>query len=499
MALPSASARVNGVHVKPAPALGVRANAAPANAAPSTAAPDAAGQDAATRFAADLASGGFDATSFDAVHVDGGGLGAADLDAVDLDAHRAPLPPRHLIKLTPGVPADGGYDELAEVFRPVFARIAEGARERDAGRVLPYEPVAWLNQVRFGAVRVPAADGGYGASLSDTFRLLIELAEADSQVAHLLRSHVAFVESILLLEDGPERRRWFDRFVSGQLVGNAYTERGGNTLGRLNTVLREHDGGWLVSGEKYYCTGTIFADWVAVAAERTGVAGRHIAVVPTQHSGVRIFDDWDGFGQQLTGTGSTTFRDVPVDTLLTPSDLVVHPESAVFQLVLLAVQAGISRAVLADARSAVQQRTRAFSTGTGAPPRHDPQVLQLVGEISASAFTVDAVVLAAVAELESVIAAPGLTPAEQYAVCELAADRAQTAVQPIVLSSASKLFDGLGASSTARGCNLDRHWRNARTVATHNPAMYKARIVGDYEVNGAAPRKFDAVGDAARA
>ncbi|GER23378.1 hypothetical protein NCCP1664_18740 [Zafaria cholistanensis] len=419
--------------------------------------------------------------------------------AAGLEDHQAPPPPRHLIKLTPGVPADGGYDGLAEVFRPVFARIAEGARERDAGRILPYEPVGWLNQVRFGAVRVPVADGGYGASLIDTFRLLIELAEADSQVAHLLRSHVGFVESVLLLEDGGTRRRWTERFVSGQLVGNAYTERGGNALGRLNSVLRGHDGAWLVSGDKYYCTGTIFADWVAVTAERPGVAGRHIAVVPTQHSGVRIFDDWDGFGQQLTGTGSTTFRDVPVDTLLTPSQLGAHPESAVFQLVLLAVQAGISRAVLADTRNEVQQRTRAFSTGTGVPVRNDPQVLQVVGEISAAAFTVDAVVLAAVAELESALSAPGLTPAERYAVCELAANRAQAAVQPIVLEAAGKLFDGLGASSTARGCNLDRHWRNARTVATHNPAMYKARIVGDYEVNGVAPRRLDAVGDAAPA
>lgn len=409
-----------------------------------------------------------------------------------------PVPARHLIKLTPGVPVDGHYDELASVFRPVFERIAEGAAIRDAERVLPYEQVGWLNQLRFGALRVPEADGGYGATLADTFRLLVELAEADSQVAHLLRSHIGFVESVLTLEDPEIRERWFARFVGGQLVGNAYTERGGNELGTLNTRLAEHDGGQRLSGEKYYCTGTIFADWVAVAATLPGVAHRHIAVVSTQHSGVRIFDDWDGFGQQLTGTGSTTFDDVPVDTLLRPADLEAHSESAVFQLVLLAVQAGICRAVLADARSAVQARTRSFSTGTGVPVREEPQVLQVVGEISSTAFAVDAVVLAAVAELESVAGQTTLSEAERWAVCELAANRAQTVVQPLVLATASKLFDGLGASSTARGCNLDRHWRNARTVATHNPAIYKARIVGDYEVNGTPPRKFDAVGDVAQ-
>jgi alkylation response protein AidB-like acyl-CoA dehydrogenase len=403
--------------------------------------------------------------------------------------------PRHLLKLTPGVPRSGHYDELAATFRPVFARIAEGAAERDARRILPYEQVGWLNQLRFGALRVPAAHGGHGASLIDSFRLLIELAEADSHVAHLLRSHIGFVESVLLLPDDAVRARWFARFAAGQLVGNAYTERGGNALGQLNTTLAEHDGGWRLTGEKYYCTGTIFADWVAATAVVPGIAGRHVAVVSTQHSGVQIFDDWDGFGQQLTGTGSTSFSHVPVDTLLGPEVLGLHPESAIFQLVLLAVQAGIGRAVLADARAAVQARTRSFSTGTGLASRDEPQVLQLVGEISSSAFAVDAIVLAAVAELEAVIGQDGLSPAEQYAVCELAANRAQSAVQPLVLAAASKLFDGLGASSTSRACNLDRHWRNARTVATHNPVIYKSRIVGDYEVNATTPRKFSAVGD----
>ncbi|MEE1621760.1 acyl-CoA dehydrogenase family protein [Zafaria sp. Z1313] len=423
--------------------------------------------------------------AFDTVHV-----------AEGLPVDESAPQPRHLLKLTPGVPVGEAYEELAAQFRPVFAEIAAGAAQRDAQRILPFEQVGWLNRARFGALRVPREHGGHGASLTDTFRLLIELAEADSQVAHLLRAHIGFTELVLKHPDEAVRERWFARFTAGQLVGNAYTERGGNPLGGHNTVFAEAGEGRLrISGKKYYCTGTIFADWVAVAASHPSAEGRHVGIVSTQHSGVKIFDDWDGFGQQLTGTGSTHFEDVPVDTLLGPEDLAAHPESAVFQLVLLAVQAGICRAALADARSAVQARTRAFSTGTGVPPRREPQVLQVIGEISANAFAVDSVVVAAVQEVEAVLADPGLRPEERFAVCELVADRAQTVVQPIVLSSASKLFDGLGASSTAAGCNLDRHWRNARTIATHNPAIYKARIVGDYEVNGTAPAWFESVGD----
>ena len=430
--------------------------------------------------------------SFD-IETDPNIFGAVSLEALANNAQA-----RHLLKLTPGIPANGHYDELAAIFRPVFAQIATGANERDAKRTLPFEQVGWLNRVRFGALRIPESEGGYGASLSDLFRMLIELAEADSHVAHLWRSHFAFVESVLQLQDVSIRHRWTERISGGQIIGNAYTERGGNTLGALNTKLEEDGDRLRLTGEKYYCTGTIYADWVAVAASHPTRVGRQIALVSTQHSGVKIFDDWDGFGQQLTGTGSTTFHEVPVDTLLPEEQQINDPESAIFQLVLLAVQAGIARAVLNEVRSAVQSRTRTFSTGTGVPVRNEPQVLQLVGEISATAFAVDSIVLAAAGEIEIAVADESLSAAERFAVCELAANRAQSVVQPLVLAAATKLFDGLGASATSSSCNLDRHWRNARTVATHNPAIYKSRIVGDYEVNGTAPKRLNAIGDLSR-
>ncbi|QTV79146.1 hypothetical protein [Microbacterium sp. NIBRBAC000506063] len=34
---------------------------------------------------------------------------------------------------------------------------------------------------------------------------------------------------------------------------------------------------------------------------------------------------------------------------------------------------------------------------------------------------------------------------------------------------------------------LDRHWRNARTVHSHNPAAQRRRAIGDFELNGRRP------------
>jgi hypothetical protein len=43
-----------------------------------------------------------------------------------------------------------------------------------------------------------------------------------------------------------------------------------------------------------------------------------------------------------------------------------------------------------------------------------------------------------------------------------------------------------GASATQSVCNLDRHWRNVRTISTHNPTFLKASAIGDHVVNGTA-------------
>ena len=47
------------------------------------------------------------------------------------------------------------YEQLAARFRPIFARIAEGAVARERNRVLPFEQIKWLKEAGFGAVRIP--------------------------------------------------------------------------------------------------------------------------------------------------------------------------------------------------------------------------------------------------------------------------------------------------------------------------------------------------------
>ncbi|WP_188669008.1 acyl-CoA dehydrogenase family protein [Tersicoccus solisilvae] len=409
----------------------------------------------------------------------------------------------------PPVDPAAEYARVHARFAPIFARIAEGARRRDQERTLPHEPVRWLDEAGFGALRVPAAHGGAGVSVETVIRVLVDLAAADSNVAHLYRSHLGFTES-LRWQPEAVRERWYGRIAAGQTVGNASTERGGNALGTVNTTLgRDEAGVWRLNGTKYYTTGTIFSDHTRVSAALDDAPGRRFAVVPVTAVGVTVEDDWDGFGQRLTGTGTATFTDVLVDDVdvldrVVGSAEAVH-EAAFFQLVLLAVLAGIARSARDDAATLVAGRARTFNTGSGLPFREDPLIQQVVGRIAANAFAAEATVLAAARSLDrALVGAPAATgageepaPATQAQLrAEVDVEQAQVTVPELALAAAQQLFEAAGASATSTAKGLDRHWRNARTVATHNPAVFRARAIGDWYVNGTPPEGLNAIGDA---
>jgi alkylation response protein AidB-like acyl-CoA dehydrogenase len=375
-------------------------------------------------------------------------------------------------------------------FDPIFERIAGGVVARERDHVLPFEPIAWLRDAGFTAVRVPVDYGGGGADLPELFALLTELSAADPNVTQALRAHFAFVEDRLHAPDGPDRDGWLRRFAAGELVGNAVTEIGGGAGLSTRITPDAEGGGWTISGKKYYTTGSIFADWIDAVALGPGDI-EVAALVATATDAVTIVDDWAGFGQRLTGSGTTVFDAAPVRAEhVYACDARFPHQTAYYQLVLNAILAGIARAAERDLSAAVARRTRSYSHGTTAQVRDDPQILELVGRVSAKAFAAEAAVEKAARVLQRVADARGDDDADvgdRKRDAEIASAQAQLVAGDAALDAASLLFDGLGASATDAAAALDRHWRNARTVRSHNPVPYKARIVGDALVNGAEP------------
>ncbi|MFZ4831848.1 acyl-CoA dehydrogenase family protein [Rouxiella sp. Mn2063] len=384
------------------------------------------------------------------------------------------------------------YQQLAARFRPIFAKIAAGTVERELSRTLPYEPIRWLKEAGFGTLRIPKEKGGHGASLPQLFELLIELAEADSNLPQALRAHFAFVEDRLNAPDSPQRDRWFQRFIDGELVGSGWTEVGAVKVGQSITKVTPQADGWLLNGEKFYSTGSLFANWIDVLGRRSDNDGAVIALVNTSQPGVERDDDWDGFGQRTTGSGTTRFKDAKVESehVFDFADRFRY-QTAFYQHVLLATLAGIGRAVQRDAAHAVRHRKRVYSHGNADLVKDDVQIQQVVGQITSWAFAVEATVLKATLSLQQAYEAHiSDDEAHKQAVnitAELDAAKGQVIATEWVQRASSELFNALGASDSRVSKALDRHWRNARTVSSHNPVIYKIRDIGNWEINREAP------------
>jgi alkylation response protein AidB-like acyl-CoA dehydrogenase len=376
-------------------------------------------------------------------------------------------------------------EELAKRFAPVFETIAAGAVDRERNGKLPFEEIGLLKEAGFGALRVPVAFGGLGATLRQTFDLLITLAAADSNLPQALRVHFNVVEDLALKKEEAVKARWLTAIAEGAIIGGAATEPGVGAVDRYRTAVTSGPAGLRLDGVKYYTTGTLYADHLIVAADQDGK--RISLLVDTHQPGVTVYDDWDGFGQRLTASGTAEFKDVKV-----PQDRILGPgygtEGRTFgtahvQLILLATLAGIARRAAADAADWIRGRTRTFTHAVADLPRNDPLVQQVVGKLFAAAFGARAAVLAAVDELARTLDGRHDVP-RQLDASELAAAQAQAIVINLVLEATAELFEVGGASLTSGKLAIDRHWRNARTIASHNPAIFKLRAIGAYELNG---------------
>ncbi|CAH2601941.1 Acyl-CoA dehydrogenase [Rhodovastum atsumiense] len=392
--------------------------------------------------------------------------------------------------ISPAAPAPLDPDSAG--FQALLDGIALGAVERERERIHPFEPLAQIRAARLGALRLPRADGGLGASNRQLYDVIIRLADADANVAHSLRSHFIFVERYLLGPRlGPVQETWRQAVAEGAIFGIASGETQTKTVGNAveNTLLTPDGDGFRLNGTKFYSTGTLYADYVQVRA-RLPDGALASAILPISRPGVEAVDDWDGFGQRVTGSGTTLFQDVRVE----PHEVI--PDEAdgfarapysntAAQLFLTAVNAGILRATLRDAAALVRRRDRNFYYAPSERPADDPVLQQTVGVIASNAFVAGAAVLAAADALDRLDArrhGPDAAAAAHEAA--LLAAQAKIVVDDLAIRSGSLLFDVGGASATRRGPDLDRHWRNARTISSHNPATYKAVWVGNHVING---------------
>jgi SfnB family sulfur acquisition oxidoreductase len=386
----------------------------------------------------------------------------------------------------PTVVASGG--EAVAAARRFAASIADGVIGRDRAGSLPAAELAHFDASGLLGVTVPREHGGSGLPPSVLAEVVRTIAAVDPAIAQGPQGHYLFTDVLAAFGADAQQRRLFADVLSGRRIANALAERGGAHAQDLKTRLSAGR----LNGRKYYATGALTAYWIAVTA--LDDAGRTALVfIEREADGVSLDEDWNVMGQRATVSGSVSFENVAVDPelVLDYSHCFEVPQQfgARAQLYHAAIQVGIAGGALRDAREFVVSKARPFfeaaRAGWADRALDDPHTIHRFGELATRVAAAEALLRDAARTLDEI----GLVPADEEAAARgsIAVAGAKAFASDTAVQVASDLFSLTGASAADERHDLDRHWRNARTHASHDPADWKYHHVGGYLLAGVLP------------
>jgi SfnB family sulfur acquisition oxidoreductase len=396
------------------------------------------------------------------------------------------------VTVPPGAAVVTSGAEATAAAREYAASIADGVIGRDRSGTVPAAELAALDASGLLAITVPREHGGPDLPASVLAEVIRSIAAVDPAIAQVPQAHFLFVDVLAVWGTRQQQRRLFTDVLNGARLGNGLAERGGQHAQDLKTRLSGRGSGTRLQGRKYYCTGAITARWIGVSA--LDDSGHLVlALVERGAAGLKIDEDWNVMGQRATVSGTMTLDDVPVDpALVIPYERafqVPQQLGARAQLVHAAIQVGIAGGALRDAGEFVRTRARPFFEtvrgGWAERASDDPHTIRRFGQLATRVRAAEALLASAAATLDEVTRHP--RDSAEAARGSLAVAQAKAFGSEIAVEVASDLFSLSGASAADERYDLSRHWRNARTHASHDPADWKYHHVGNYLLNQVLP------------
>jgi SfnB family sulfur acquisition oxidoreductase len=381
----------------------------------------------------------------------------------------------------------------AEALQAAHA-LAEAAQTevilRDRERRLLWELVERFTASGLGSIAVPRAFGGPQLSyvtIAEVFRII---SAVDPALGQIPQNQFGLLGLLQAGASPEQQQRLFASVLAGWRIGNGGPERGSKHTLDIQARLVKRDGRWLFSGEKFYSTGALFAHWIASKA--LDEQGRPwLAFIQRGRAGLRIVNDWSGFGQRTTASGTVLLNEVEVDenNLIPLWPLADKPsiQGAFSQLIQAAIDLGIADGALRDTLDFVRHKARPWIDAKVEQAGDDPYVIADVGRLQVELHAAEALLHKAGRVLDEVAAAPIDTDAAARASIAVAEAKALTT--EISLQASEKLLELAGSRATLAEFDLDRHWRNARTHTLHDPVRWKYHAVGAWHLNQRHPAR----------
>jgi SfnB family sulfur acquisition oxidoreductase len=377
--------------------------------------------------------------------------------------------------------------EAVEVAETLAKDFAASASERDRTRAKPITELDAFSQSGLWSINVPKAFGGPEVSYAVLARVIEIISAADPSLGQIPQNHLGVVAAIRTVSEPDQQRELFAEVLKGIRFGNAFSEFRSKRAADFETIFVDKGDHVVVTGEKFYSTGALFAHLVPIVAlDDKGRAW--YAIAQRDAPGLTVIDDWSSFGQRATFSGTTLIDNVrvPKSHLVPGYKGYDRPtaDGAIFQIIQAAVDTGIARNAIEDTIALVRGKARAWIDSSVERASDDPYTIQAVGDIVLRLHAAQALLEIAGRAIDRAVENPtqGSVAEAQVAVAEAKVLSTETAI-----AATNKLFELVGTRSTLSELNLDRHWRNARTHTLHDPIRWKYAILGNYHLNGVNP------------
>ncbi|NKK73790.1 SfnB family sulfur acquisition oxidoreductase [Rhizobium leguminosarum bv. viciae] len=378
-------------------------------------------------------------------------------------------------------------EEAIAIAEDLRLRFLADAGPRDKNRTLPFKEVDAFSQSGLWGITIPKNYGGAGVSQTTIAKVFTLIASADASLAQMPQSNFEIIDVIRLTGSEEQKRELFGKVLAGQRLGNAFSEFNGKNVEDFETRLHRDGDGFLVSGQKFYSTGALFAHLVPIVAlDESGHVV--VAVADRTASGLTVVDDWSGFGQRTTASGTVLLDSVRVPaSRVLPAHIVYEKPSAVgpqSQIIHAAIDLGIAKYAIDVTIDLLKTYARPWIDSGRERASDDPYTIAAIGDLKIKYNAAEAMLERSGRQLDATIAN---VDERTIGLAKIAIAEAKVLSTELVLLASNKLFELVGARSTLEKLNLDRLWRDARTHTLHDPVRWKFHAIGQYYLNDIEP------------
>lgn len=376
--------------------------------------------------------------------------------------------------------------EALEIARNLADQFKAGAVQRDAERILPFEKIEAYSQSGLWAITVPKEYGGAEVSSYTVAQVIALMSGVDGSIGQIPQNHFYGLE--ILRNNGTEQQKHklYAEVLKGARFGNALAEFKTKTAAQRQTAIRKTEQGYVINGEKFYCTGSLFAHRIPTLVVDENEQ-QFLAFVPRDSAGLTLIDDWSGFGQRTTGSGTVKFDNVPVleeDVVRFDTAYSRPTISGPFaQLLHASIETGIARAAFEETLNRVRQARPWIDSGVD-QATDDPLTKFELGRVVADVRASEVLLKQAAYAVDAAKANPTET---SVAKASLDVAKARAHSTETALKASSKLIELAGSRGSQREDGLDRFWRNARVHTLHDASRWKYYFIANYLLNGVLP------------